>query len=163
MDHKFFDPNREEDDFQMRIDANGQWYHRGTPISRDRLSKLFSTALHYNKDTNEYWLITPHEQGRVDVEGVPFVIIDYHYDDKTKTLSLTSNLNHEIKPDAENPIKLNDDNIPCVIAVNNVPARLNRMVREKLIDIALADNGYNDDDQILYLKANGYEHSIARS
>ena len=36
-------------------------------------------------------------------------------------------------------------------------------VREKLIDIALSQNGYNETTQELTLKANGYDHIIACS
>jgi hypothetical protein len=160
MDAKFFDPNRHEDDFQMRIDREGRWLHDGKEIARDRLIKLFSTVLHYDDKKDEYWLITPHEQGRVEVEDVPFIVTDYEWDGET--LCLTTNLDHVIKPDAQNPLFLKD-NLPYCTVINNVSARLNRQVREKLIHAALSQNGYNEDDKTLYLKANGHAHPLARS
>jgi len=159
MDAKFFDPTRTEDDFEISIDYHGQWFHDGTPIAREKLAKLFSTALHYDRNTHEYWLITPHEQGRINVADVPYIAIDFNWDDD---LILTTNLDHIVKPDADNPIYCDGD-APYIVVKNNVPARLNRQVREKLIDIALSQNGYDEATEILILKANGHDHIIARS
>jgi hypothetical protein len=160
MDAKFFDHNRREDDFKILINRHGQWFHDGTEIARDRLIKLFSTALHYAPQKDEYWLITPHEQGRIDVEDAPYIIVDFEMNDND--LALKSNLDHIIRPDKNNPLYLKN-NLPYCVVTNNVPARLNRQVREKLIDIALHQNGYNEDDKTLYLKANGHAHPLARS
>jgi uncharacterized protein len=160
MDCKFFDPKRPEDDFKIHIDANGQWFHDGTPIAREKLSTLFATALYYDAHNNEYWLITPHEQGRIKVEKTPFIIINYLFENNN--LKLFSNLKHEIIPDKDNPIFISDS-IPHILCGNKIPTRINRMVREKLIDIALSQNGYNEGNKTLYLKANGHDHPLASS
>jgi len=160
MDAQFFDPNRAEDDFKITINRQGQWFHDGREIARDKLVKLFATALHYDSDHDEYWLVTPHEQGRVHVEDAPYIIVDFDWQDHS--LTLTSNLDHIITPNAQQPIFLKGD-IPYSTVHNNNPARLNRHVREKLIDIALAQGGYDDQTQILTLKANGHDHPVARS
>ena len=107
MQAKFYDPNKQEDDFQIRIDRNGQWFHQNTPIERKRLEKLFSTALHYNTKTNEYWLITPHEQGRIQVEDTPFIIIDFTWNDGE--LSLHSNMDHKIISNKNAHLTLKND------------------------------------------------------
>jgi len=159
MDAKFFDRAREEDDFKISIDYHGQWFHDGVPIAREKLAQLFSTALHYDTIKKEYWLITPHEQGRIDVADVPFVIINFEWDNE---LILTTNLGHAVKPNATTPIYCDGDT-PYVTVKNNVSARLNRSVREKLIDIALSQNGYDEDTKTLTLKANGHDPIIARS
>ena len=161
MQAKFYDPNKQEDDFQIRIDRNGQWFHQNTPIERKRLEKLFSTALHYNTKTNEYWLITPHEQGRIQVEDTPFIIIDFTWNDGE--LSLHSNMDHKIISNKNAPLTLKNDLIYCTLD-NNISARLNRTVREKLINIALEqphNKNYNGDNP-LTLKANNHDHIIAR-
>jgi hypothetical protein len=129
-------------------------------MQRDRLKKLFSTALHYDPKKNDYWLVTPHEQGRVIVEDVPFIITDFDWDGHA--LTLKSNLDHVTSPGADNPIYLKN-NLPYCNVANHIPARLNRQVREKLIDVALSQNGYNGDDDTLYLNANDHAHPLARS
>jgi len=162
MDAKFFDPNRQEDDFQIEIDYDGQWYHRGSPITRHRLSELFSTALHYNEAKNEYWLVTPHEQGRVKVTDAPYIVTDFNWDVDAGTLELKTNLNHVVTPDGRHTITITN-NVPYCLIKNSVRARINRSVREKLIDIALKQNGYDDATGELILNANGFDHVIARS
>ena len=58
-------------DFQMRIDRNGTWYYRGSPIGRAALVKLFSTVLRKDADGG-HWLTTPVENGRIEVEDSHF-------------------------------------------------------------------------------------------
>ena len=62
-------------DFSMRIDRNGTWYYRGSPIGRHALVKLFSTVLRRDKD-GIYWLTTPVENGRIAVDDSPFVGVE---------------------------------------------------------------------------------------
>ena len=70
MDAQFFRENAVEEQFDIRIDRDGQWFHRGSTIGRDKIAKLFSTVLHYDPNSKDYWLITPVEQGRIEVEDV---------------------------------------------------------------------------------------------
>ncbi len=161
MKAKFYNPDKEEDDFQIRIDRNGQWFHQGSPIPREKLIKLFATVLHHDKDNNEYWLITPHEQGRIEVEDTPFIINDFEFDNGI--LTLQSNLEHSVAPDKTTQLFLKND-IPYATVGNQIPARINRSVREKLIHIALDQDhnkNYNGDTPLI-LKANNHDHIIAR-
>ena len=160
MDSKFYDQNRPEDDFKITIDRNGDWHHDGQIITRDALTKLFATALYYDENNNDYWLITPHEQGRIKVADTPFIVTDFDWD--AGDLKLISNLGHTVKPNKAHPIFLRNG-LPYCRLDRNIPARLNRQVREKLIDIALSQNGYNINEQTLYLKANGYDHPVANA
>ena len=153
----------EEDQFDIRIDRNGTWFHAGRPIERMALVKLFSTVLHYNPDTGEYWLITPYEKGRVDVEDVPYVITNFEWDADSKTLSLVTNLDVVVQPSIAREITLEGaQGIPYIPVKNNVKARMNRSVREALINIALTQNGYDTATGILFSNANGGMHVIAR-
>ena len=54
--------------FDIRIDRNGQWYYRGSPIGRKELVCLFATVLKREPD-GSYWLETPVERGRIDERG----------------------------------------------------------------------------------------------
>ncbi len=62
-------------DFQMRIDRNGTWYYRGSPIGRAALVKLFSTVLRKDAEGG-HWLTTPVENGRIEVEDAPFIAVE---------------------------------------------------------------------------------------
>jgi hypothetical protein len=59
----------------MRIDRNGTWYYRGSPIGRLALVKLFSTVLRRDAD-GVHWLTTPVENGRIEVEDAPFIAVE---------------------------------------------------------------------------------------
>ena len=160
MEAKFFRPDAREEQFDMRIDRNGQWFHKGSPIGRDKIAKLFSTVLHFDPKNNDYWLITPVEQGRIEVEDVPYIITDFDLTDDA--LTLHTNLGHDVKADKDHAIFCRDDNgLPYVHVHNNVLARINRAVREKLIDIALAKDGYDAQTGVLSLIINGVPHIIA--
>jgi hypothetical protein len=160
MDAKFFRKNVDEDNFSIRIDRHGQWYHEGSPIARDKLAKLFSSVLHFDTDRNEYWLITPAEQGRIEVEDVPYIIVDFELSDNA--LTLTTNLGHIVTTDKDHVIECHAvTGLPYVHVNNNVKARLNRATRDKLIDLALDRDGYNKNTGELILNINDIRHVIA--
>lgn len=61
------------DNYDIRIDRTGQWWHQGAPITRHNLVVLFARQL-LRADDGTYWLQTPAEKGMITVEDLPFVI-----------------------------------------------------------------------------------------
>ena len=68
------DERRPDEGYQIRIDRDGTWYYHGSPIRRMELVKLFSTVLRRD-ETGDYWLVTPAERGRIQVDEVPFTAV----------------------------------------------------------------------------------------
>src|SRR5262245_47056551 len=62
-------------DFGLFIRRDGTWFYRGSPIGRKPLVKLFASVLRRDDDGG-YWLVTPAEKGRIEVEDVPFVAVE---------------------------------------------------------------------------------------
>ena len=62
-------------DSDMRIAADGTWFHAGTPIGRAPLWKLFATILRREPD-GRYVLVTPAEKLDIAVEDAPFVAVE---------------------------------------------------------------------------------------
>lgn len=60
----------------IRIAADGTWFHEGRAIQRTRLAKLFSSLLRKDEDGVTY-LVTPHEKLAITVEDAPLVAVDY--------------------------------------------------------------------------------------
>ncbi|SEK62461.1 hypothetical protein SAMN05444413_102381 [Roseivivax marinus] len=58
----------------IRIARDGTWYHEGGPIRRAGLVKLFSSIL--KREGDAYFLVTPVEKWRIQVEDAPFVATD---------------------------------------------------------------------------------------
>src|SRR5690606_600708 len=62
-------------DSQMRIAADGTWYHDDTPITRPAMVRAFSGLLTRDED-GAHWLATPFEKLSIDVEDAAFVATD---------------------------------------------------------------------------------------
>lgn len=84
-------------DLDMRIARNGQWYYMGTPIGRKPLYKLFSTVLRRDED-DSYYLVTPVEKVRIQVDDAPFVaiLVDRSVEEGVPSLRFTTQTDDEI-------------------------------------------------------------------
>ena len=58
-------------DSQMRIAADGTWYHMGSPIGRPAMVRLFSTVLRREPD-GSHVLVTPVEKLAIEVDVTAF-------------------------------------------------------------------------------------------
>ena len=65
-------------DMDLVIKANGEWWHEGGKITRESLVSLFATTLWQedNDGMTEYFLKTPVQKLRIQVEDVPLLIND---------------------------------------------------------------------------------------
>ena len=133
-------------DFEMRIAADGTWYHQGRPINRKPLAKLFSTVLRRD-EAGDYWLQTPVERGRILVEDVPFtaVEIDNHGEGARQVLRFRTNFDDWITVDAAHPLRveMNGDGAaprPYLLVRANLEARLLRSVFYQMVDLAVEDS-----------------------
>ena len=84
-------------DFDIRIAADGNWYHEGGLIGRPALVKLFASVLR-REDDGSYWLVTPVERGRIKVDDVPFIIVAAGFEGvgESQLITLKSNVGDEI-------------------------------------------------------------------
>ncbi|WP_068083245.1 DUF1285 domain-containing protein [Novosphingobium rosa] len=62
-------------DSAMRILPDGTWLHEGSPITRPRMVRLFSTVLRREED-GSHVLVTPVEKLSIAVEDAPFVAVE---------------------------------------------------------------------------------------
>ena len=127
--------------FQMRIDRAGTWYYRGSPIGRLPLVKLFATVLRRGPD-GAYWLVTPAEQGRIEVEDVPFVAVELRREGTgpDQLLELRTNLDEWVPVDADHPLVVRADpdgaQVPYVTVRDKLDARIARAVFYHLVELA---------------------------
>lgn len=65
-------------DMDLVIKANGEWWHEGGLMSRESLVTLFATVLWQEQQEGhtEYFLKTPVQKMRIQVEDVPLLIND---------------------------------------------------------------------------------------
>ena len=124
-------------DSEMRIAADGRWYHQGGEITRPAMVRAFATLL--TRDTSgRHWLVTPQERLSIDVEDAALVAIDV----AAASDSLTFRLNTDdlVIAGPEHPIRAaGDPDTPALyLAVRHgIEARLNRSTYLQLAEIAL--------------------------
>lgn len=133
-------------EFDMRIDVMGNWYHQGDMIKRPALVKLFASVL-TRLDDGQYWLITPAERGVITVEDAPFygVKIDVENSDKDQIIRLTTSLDDKVVLGKDHGLKvdLQDDGQPrpYVNIRGSLDALLARSVYYELADLAVEHDG----------------------
>jgi hypothetical protein len=62
-------------DSHMEIRSDGSWWHRGDPIRRPALVRLFASILRRESD-GSYALVTPHEKQTIVVADLPFRAVE---------------------------------------------------------------------------------------
>jgi hypothetical protein len=93
-------------DIGLEIRKDGSWWQNGVRFSRDKLVRLFSTIL--RRDSDGYYLVTPHEKVVVRVEDAPFVGVraDRHESDGQRVILVTTNVGDVVALGAENPLRV---------------------------------------------------------
>lgn len=131
-------------DIGMRIDTNGVWHYNGSPINRHALVKLFSTVVRRDDD-GQYWLITPAEVARLQVDDAPFLAVELAEtnDNGVSSLKFRTNVDNWVTADARHPIRveINPDTFeprPYVqVAEDGTEARIIRSVFYQLAELAI--------------------------
>ena len=97
-------------DLDMRIDRDGTWFYHGSPIGRNRLVKLFARVLRRDSE-GIYWLETPVEKGRIEVDDAPFVAVELTVSGagEGQGLRFRTNLDDAVTADADHPIHVTFD------------------------------------------------------
>lgn len=130
-------------DSNMRIAANGQWFHEGAPILRPAMVRAFAGLLTRDSD-GQHWLVTPHERLSIAVDDAAFIATDLELrTDAKRAPALTFRLNTDefVIAGPDHPIRAaGDPDTPALyLAVRHgTEARLNRSTYGQLIDHALA-------------------------
>ena len=96
-------------DIDIRITADGSWFHQGRRFRRDSLVKLFAGILRREQD--EYFLVTPAEKLRIQVDDAPFVatLVERIGDNGQQAIVFTTNIGERIVVDHEHPIRIDID------------------------------------------------------
>ena len=144
-------------DIDLKILRDGRWMYMGTEIKRPAMVRLFSTILRLDSD-GEYYLVTPVEKVRIQVEDTPFLIVSMDKlkkENKTSLIFYTS-LQDEIILTKKNPISIevNDNNEPSpyILVRNNLRGLISRSVYYELIEHA--QERTIDDKNFLTIESN---------
>jgi uncharacterized protein len=130
----------------LGIRADGSWTYQGSAIRRQALVKLFATVL--RREPDGYWLVTPVERARVEVEDAPFTAVELVAEGEgaDQSLRLRTNLDAWLTVDADHPLEMRrprlasgaeDEAAPYVLVRPGLEARLLRPVYYQLVELGL--------------------------
>jgi hypothetical protein len=137
-------------DLPFLIKRDGTWLYRGSPINRKELVCLFASVLRREED-GSWWLQTPAERGRIEVEDAPFVAVELDWvgDGHHQVLSFRTNVDEIITAGPEHPIRISHDLITCeptpyiLVRPGNghlaIEARINRATYYELVALAVPE------------------------
>ena len=94
-------------DIDIRIARDGQWYYQGEPMAREALVRLFAGILR-REDDQSYYLITPVEKWRLQVDDLPFVAHSLEIDNAgaQQQLYLTTNTGERLAISPAHPLQV---------------------------------------------------------
>lgn len=137
-------------EIDMRIARDGTWYYHGSPIARKPLVRLFSTVLRREGD-GQFYLVTPVERCRVEVEDAPFVAVELTVEGQGRQGSLTfrSNVGDRVTADADHPIRVAHDPAtgeprPYVLVRGGLEALIVRSVYYELVELGVEEKVGDD-------------------
>jgi len=135
-------------DLPFLIKRDGTWLYKGSPIGRRELVCLFSSVLKREGD-GSYWLETPAERGRIQVEDVPWLAVEMDWTGvgSGQVLSFRTNIDQVVEAGPDHPISVRHDILTCepmpyirIRASEDGPpleARISRAVYYELVALAV--------------------------
>ena len=133
--------------YDIRVARDGTWYYLGTLILRKRLVELFSSVLTRDHE-GQFWLETPVERGRIDVEDAPFTAVEVRVEgaQSAQILKFRTNLDHEIAAGASNPLRVVTDPgtgqpRPYLLVRDRLEALILRPVFYELVELSIEGSG----------------------
>ena len=146
--------------FPIKIKSNGEWLYQNNLIKKKALIKLFSSVLVADEKGN-FYLETPAEKGKIEVEDSPFVITTFVIKDlnKNQEIIFKTNIDEEIILSKKNPLfykEYKQSFIPYVVIRKNINAKILRSVYYQLINKFINKN----TKKKLKIKSRGYEFTL---
>ena len=141
-------PRHECGNLPFVIKRDGTWLYQGSPIARRELVCLFSSVLKREAD-GSYWLETPIERGRIEVEDTPWLAVEMNWsgDGSQQRLSFRTNVDQVVTAGPEHPIvvrmdRVTDEPVPYIRIRGGdgappLEARISRAVYYELVALSV--------------------------
>lgn len=152
-------------DIDIRIASDGQWFYMNSPIGRKALVKLFASVL--KREENDYFLVTPVEKVRIQVEDLPFIVTAWQQVEKegSQFIQVTTNVDERYLISKTHPLVIDND-LPAVVVRDQFRARVHRNVYYQWAEIAepqIAEPKQGDESAGFYLTSGGERFLFAAS
>jgi len=143
----------------IHIKANGDWFHEGSVIKRLPLVNMFASVLikeistevieGVSKKVAEYFLVTPVEKVKIQVDDAPFVLTQWRWlDEKESIMQVSTNLGDEFVLNDEHPLMVSDSGDLYVTVRRNLTAKVHRNVYYQWADMAQEQKSNNGTELV---------------
>jgi hypothetical protein len=128
-------------DSEMRIAADGTWFHQGSPIGRAAMVRLFATILRREPDGG-YVLVTPVEKLSIAVDDAPFVAVELRSEGEgpARQMAFRLNIDELVVAGPDHPLRIamtENGPHPYLRVRGGLDALVARPVYYELINLAL--------------------------
>jgi len=136
-------PERTSDSF-MHIDEQGRWFHKGSPITRRAMVRVFSTILRREND-GQFALVTPFERQFIHIADAPFVAVEMTSEGEGKDRNLAFRLNTDelVVAGPGHLIEFRQFEgalLPYLEVRKGLEARIGRNIYYELVDLAIEES-----------------------
>jgi len=155
-------PERQAE-IDIRIAADGAWWHEGVEIRRPELVRLFASIL--RQDEDGFCLVTPAERLRIEVDDAPFVAIDLDVRNAgmpAQSLLFTTNVEEYVLLDEAHPLMVVDKPTgphPYIEVRSGLRALLSRSVFYRLVEFGEELRGPNLAGK-LWVRSSGQRYCL---
>jgi len=147
----------------IRIAADGNWYHEERPFRRQALVKLFASVLH--REGENFYLRPPAEKLKIRVDDAPFVasLVEIIIENKHQAIVFTTNLGDRVVLDENHPLRIVIDQQsqaprPYVHCRDGLDALISRSAFFDLINLASEQKRHGKT--YLTINSMGYEFDL---
>lgn len=143
-------------DIGIRVSRDGTWWYQGTPITRPRMVRLFSRVL--RRDDGEYFLVTPAERVRVEVEVAPLLAVqmEVRHGARGQEIAFRTNVGDIVVADGDHPIWMRGTPrapLPVVVVRDDIEALISRNIYYDLVE--RGEVGMSGDREVLRVRSRG--------
>ncbi len=148
----------------IRIAADGTWFHNGSPIRREKMVRLFASILRAEPD-GAIRMVTPVESVGIVVEDAPFVAVEMAVDGdgEARRISFRTNVDDLVAVGPEHPLRFAQAEggalKPYLLVRGGLWALVSRALTYDLVE--MAEERVHDGRPWLGLRAGGVFHPIA--
>lgn len=148
-------------DIDIRITRDGTWMYEGKPLGRESIARLFSTILR-REDDGEYYLVTPVEKWRIQVEDTPLLAhtVNVKGEGRDQVVSVITNMGEALDIGPDHPLRVEQypdtgEPRPVVDVFHGAEARLVTTAYYELTDY-VTENPDNPKELGVWSQGNFY-------
>lgn len=147
-----------EGEIDILINSSGEWLYQGNKMERLSVVQLLSTIL--RKEGNDYFLVSPAEKLKLQVEDVPFIVVmmDVEGEGLEQALNFSTQVGDCFTLSPEHRLRLSynekGEPSPYLHVRNGMEAKLSRSVYYELVEkLVELDGSVPAEDRVMQINS----------